>query len=186
MSRLVQRGACPATGAPTLRIMRLAGDRRGLALLEFALVLPPLLLLVALIADLGFAYHSRLDTLRGVTAGAMYAFEHGGDVTAANAEAFRRTIADIVTQGAGTTAPTVTVMVNTVAGSSTADLFYCTSGTPTQYRSTGSTSAACGDNTMSAKFVTIRAQGQARVTIPFLSIGSRLFPTTDSIVVRAK
>lgn len=165
---------------------RLAADRRGVALIEFALVLPPLLLLVALIVDIGFAYNARLNTLRGVSAGAMYAFENGGDVDAGSADAFRQTIATIVQQGAGATAPTVTVLVNNVAGPGAADGYYCSSGIPTQWRSTGMTRSACGDGTMSAKFVTIRTTGTPVAIIPVAAIGARLFPLTETVVVRAK
>jgi Flp pilus assembly protein TadG len=161
-------------------------DERGLALLEFALLLPLLLLLLAIVIDLCFCYNARLNTLRGITAGALYAFEKGGTVTSANAEQLRTTIADIVRQGAGSTPPTVTVLVNNVAGASAADSFYCTSGSPTQWRASGPTSTACGDQTMSAKFITIRTAGTYQSRVPIISLGAQIFPLSDIIVVRAR
>lgn len=173
-----------AIPAPARRL--LAADRRGLAVIEFALILPPLVLLVALIVDIGLCYNARLNTLRGAAAGAMYAFENGGDVTAATADAFRGTISNIVQQGAGSTSPAVTVLVNNVAGPGAADQFYCTSGKPTQWRSTGAASMACGDDTMSAKFVTIRTARTPVAIIPVVAFGARIFPQTATIVVRTK
>lgn len=166
-------------------IGRLA-DRRGLALLEFALVLPVLLVLIAIVIDLGFCYNARLNALRGITAGALYAFENGGSVTPATAPQLRTTVAAIVTQAAGNQPPEVTVMVNNVAGANAAGDYYCTSGKPTVWRSVGPTRVGCDDDTMAAKFVTIRATRTQTALIPFATLGAHLFPLTETIVVRTK
>jgi len=167
-------------------MIRHLSDRRGLALLEFALVLPLLLVLTAIVVDLGFCYNARLNTLRGVTAGALYAFENGGGVTVATAPQLRAAISAIVVDASGSRVPTVTVMVNNVAGSSAADDFYCTSGRPTTWRSVGPSPIPCSDGTMAAKFVTIRTTGTQPSLIPFAALGPRLFPLTETVVVRTR
>ncbi len=167
-------------------MMRLLPDRRGVALIEFALLLPLLLVLTAIVVDLGFCYNARLNTLRGVTAGALYAFENGGTVTAATAPQLRTAIAGIVTDGAGSAMPTVAILINNDAGTATAGDYYCPAGQPVVWRSVGSASIACGDGTMAAKYVTIRTSGDYPSLIPFAGLGRRLFPLTETIVVRAK
>ena len=164
----------------------LSRDSRGAALIVFALLLPPLLVLLALLIDLGFCFNARLNTLRGVTAGAMFAFQNGGAVTAGTATDLRNTIVSIVQDGAGSTAPTATVLINNAAGTQNADNFYCTAGYPVQWTSTGSTSGSCADGTTSAKFVTITTSGTAALPIPLASFAGQIFPMTETIVVRAK
>lgn len=92
----------------------------------------------------------------------------------------------IVQDGAGSTAPTATVLINNAAGTQNADNFYCTSVYPVQWTSTGSTSASCADGTTSAKFVTITTSGTAALPIPLASFAGQIFPMTETIVVRAK
>ena len=163
-----------------------ARGERGAALIEFALVLPPLLLILAIVIDLGLAYNLQLNALRGVAAGSVYAFENGGGVTSGNAADLRGRIAAVVQESAGSTRLTVTVLINNVAGSGAADAYYCTSGYPIQWTSTGASQATCADQTRSAKFVTIRTSATPNAVVPVASFGATLFPVNEAITVRLK
>lgn len=164
----------------------LVADRRAVALIEFALILPALLLLLAIVIDFGQAYHARIVMLRAVTAGALDAFERGGAVTSANATDFRASIETTVRQAAGDAPLTVTILVNNLAGSSNADTYYCTTGYPVLWAGTGTTSSGCPDHTMSAKFVTIQISAVSTPLFPFGSIGASMFPLSETVRVRTK
>jgi Flp pilus assembly protein TadG len=53
------------------------GSARGVAAIEFALALPVLLLLLAGVADLGFAVYAKMQVQDAAEAGALYAAQNG-------------------------------------------------------------------------------------------------------------
>jgi len=164
----------------------LCADKRAVALIEFALALPPLLILLAIVIDLGRAYHARLVLLRALTAGALYAFEQGSTVTSATATDLRASITTIVQQSADDASLTVTIRLNGQAGSANADGYYCTTGYPVNWTTTGTKSVSCPDHTMSAKFVAIHVSGVFTPLFPFGSIAGSMFPLTETVLVRTK
>lgn len=86
-------------------MMRLAGrfgrDQRGASAIEFALVTPLMLLLLAAMVDFGFLVHTR-STVETATSSAMsYALARGQDLDAGNAPAYVATVADIASRQLG-------------------------------------------------------------------------------------
>jgi Flp pilus assembly protein TadG len=59
-----------------------AQDRRGIAAIEFAVLVPVLVLLAVCTADLGLAIYSEMQVQNSAEAGVGYAFLHGYDATA--------------------------------------------------------------------------------------------------------
>ncbi len=63
-------------------LIRLTRDRRGNAVVEFALVLPLLLLLLAGMSEIGRAYYQANAVEKGLRAGALFAGRNGFPLTA--------------------------------------------------------------------------------------------------------
>jgi Flp pilus assembly protein TadG len=95
-----------------------AYDRRGVAAVEFALIAPVLLMVLAGITDFGLVEFGKSQLANGLAQGVQYALLQGASVTAAN-------ITTVVQAGASRAglAPAVTVTV-------TGPACYCVSGTP--------------------------------------------------------
>lgn len=95
-----------------------AGDRRGIAAVEFALVAPLLLLLLGGTADFGLLMSKRSQLANGVAQGVQYALQQGPGLSAANVRA-------MVQSGATRAGMTQAVTVTT-----TGPVCYCVSGPP--------------------------------------------------------
>jgi Flp pilus assembly protein TadG len=151
-----------------------AGDRRGVAAVEFALVTPIFCLILAGIVDLGGALFTKFKLDAAVTAGANFAQVNAGNVGSTNGQTLANNIATIVetSQGSGwaddgvvvNNGPATTVASGAATGSGTAtnaDVCYCPTGTPGSF--TWGSSVTCGNacpgtNTgYAGKFVTITA-----------------------------
>jgi len=158
----------------TLGLQAFAGDRRGVAAVEFALVTPIFCLLLAGIVDLGGALYTKFKLDSAVTAGANFAQVNAANVSSTNGQTLANNIATIVetSQGSGwaddgvvvNNGPTATVSSGTSTASGTAtnaDACYCPTGTPGSF--TWGSSTTCGNpcpgtNTgYAGKFVTITA-----------------------------
>jgi Flp pilus assembly protein TadG len=118
--------------------------RRGIAAVEFALVVPVLLLLVVAGADIGFRIWARGALVSAVEQGAMYAFLTGPSVTASAVAGFVENAAGI----AGVSA--------TVTGPSSG----CAVAGTTTLAAAGST-GTCADGTKPGTFLTISASASA-------------------------
>ncbi len=68
-----------------------AGDQRGVAALEFALVAPVLLLLLGGVTDFGLIMSGKSQLANGVAQGVQYALLQGPGVSAANVKAMVQT-----------------------------------------------------------------------------------------------
>jgi len=151
-----------------------AGDRRGVAAVEFALVTPIFCLLLAGIVDLGGALYTKFKLDAAVTAGANFAQVNAGNVNSTNGQTLANNVATIVETSQGSSwaddgvivnnGPTATVSggASTPSGTATnADVCYCPTGTPGAF--TWGSPATCGNacpgtNTgYAGKFVTITA-----------------------------
>jgi len=159
--------------APTL-LRRFAGDRRGVAAVELALLTPVFCLLLAGVVDLGGALYTKFKLNAAVTAGANYAQINASNVNSTGGAALATNIATIVetSQGSGwaddgvvvNNGPTTSVTGGTPANSGTAanaDACYCPTGTVSAFAWGSSVTCgnACpGSNTgYAGKFVTITA-----------------------------
>ncbi len=125
-------------------MIRGRGDRRAIAAVEFALVVPVVLAMVAGGADLGFLIRARSAVSSAVAQGAYYAVVTGTSVTASS-------IATMVEHAAAISGVTATV-----AGPTS----YCTSGTPLALSAVPN-SGTCADGTKPGSYVTISATGTA-------------------------
>ena len=86
-----------------IRVWIFAGAEEGVALVEFTLVLPILLLLLAMAVDFGAVLHTRFQLNAAVSAGANYALVRGEEAAGSGASALAREIVALVAdnQGAG-------------------------------------------------------------------------------------
>ncbi len=120
------------------RLADLRAARAGMSTVEFALVAPVFVLLIAGTVDFGFALHKRFEIGSALSAGANYALLRAEDVNAENAATLAGQIAAVVAGNAGSGEITVTVNVNnsrsvTIAGGeanvgegdASADVCYC-------------------------------------------------------------
>lgn len=161
-------------------------DRRGVAALELAIVLPVMVVIVAMIVDLGFCYNARLATMRGMNAAALYAYRNGGTVTIADAHDVETQLQRVTREVAGNQDLAVTVLLNGAAMPQRANEFFCAGQGLKTWISTGYTRAPCPDGAMSAKIYTIRTSGITDSPIPLALLGATLLPLDDQIVVRAR
>lgn len=154
-----------------------AGDRRGIAALEFALIVPVLLLLLGGIVDFGLATLGKSQLTNGVAQGVQYALLQGPSVTAAN-------VKTIVQNGASRSGLAAAVAV-TVTGpacycvaSAISPPHLCTSGSLTSALTSSlpvlSSSYACTGTCSSPAvapgvFVTITARFTYQPLMPFYS-----------------
>ena len=88
-------------GSCVQRHNTLSGQEQGTALVEFTLVLPILVLLLAMAIDFGTVLHARFRLNAAVSAGANYALVHGNEATSSGASALARAIAVLVADSQG-------------------------------------------------------------------------------------
>jgi Flp pilus assembly protein TadG len=156
------------------RLGELLGSRHddGIAALEFALVTPVFVLILAGVVDLGGVVSAkfRLDT--AVAAASNYVLVNNGQVSSTQGAGLASNLALIIATGDTSNTASGTVVVNdgpttTVASGSptpsgtagNADLCYCPTGTPSDL--TWGSSVACGstctNGLLAGKFVLITA-----------------------------
>ena len=156
------------------RYGRLLAARRdsGVAAVEFALLMPVFVLVLAGVVDLGGLVSTRFSLDTAVAAASNYVLVNNSQVGSAAGATLASNVATIVTTGdTATTAngtvvvnngPTVTVSGGTPASSGTAanaDLCYCPTGTPTNltWGSSVTCGNACPSGGLAGKFVLITA-----------------------------
>lgn len=145
----------------------------GVAAVEFGLLAPMFVLIFAGTVSVGdvVLIETRLDG--AVAAGMNYALVHATQVGSANGQTLASAIATLVSTSNGGTAANVTVVVNngpsatitngtpTTGGTaSSADLFYCPTGSPSNWTwgtSVASAGSACAGGGTSGQFVTVTA-----------------------------
>ena len=158
------------------QFQRLIGDRRGVAAVEFALLMPIFCLLLAGIVDLGGALYTKFKLDSAVTAGANFAQINAANVSSTNGQGLATNIATIVETSQGANWADDAVVVNNGPGASVssgaptsggtptnADVCYCPTGTAGTFAWGNSTTcgAACpGGGGYAGKFVTITATRQ--------------------------
>jgi Flp pilus assembly protein TadG len=151
----------------TLR--RFAGNRAdgiaGVAAVEFAIIVPPLLLMVVCTADLGFGMYRKLQVQNAAQAGAEYAIAHG----------YKPSSISTAVKSATTFSSNI---VATVPPS------YC--GCPSN---TGVTTATCNftcaDGSLSGTYVTVSAQGSYTTLLPYPGIANTFdFASTSTVRIQ--
>ena len=162
-------------------------DDRGVAAVEFALVGPMLIFLVGSMIDYAYGYNVKLKVADAVTAGAVYAFNNGQDVTAADAVTFLAAVKNVVTTVAEVQIPvTVETRFNNDVTGANASSYYCVDGYPAVWTSTGQSSVSCGGNIQSGRFVTITVSGDYHPLFLSNPVFARVLRIEESIVVRVQ
>lgn len=166
-------------------IVRFASARDGIAAVEFALLAPVLLLLMMASLGFGYAFFLKLRVIDATSAAAIYAFQNGSTLDAGNLAAFLAKVNAVVVDVSGLTpAPVVSVLVNNAPDAGALDGFYCASGKPAAWSSTGTTVRSCGGNVLSAKFITITVSASQASLFQLDDILPATLLTRDVAVVR--
>ena len=146
------------------RSRSLAGDPRGAAAVEFALVAPLLLLLLGGVTDCGLLIAGKSQLANGLAQGVQYALLTGPSASATTVQGIVRTGA----ANAGVS-PTVSVTV-------TGPACYCTSGSPAALSSTSTALSAtytctstCPNGGSQQAFMIISASFTYTALMPFYS-----------------
>lgn len=170
---------------------------RAVAAVEFALVAPILVLLLAGIADLGSQAYMLLRLQAAVAAGSNYAVTESGNVNSANGAALATRIAGIVTAANNGTGPDGTVVIDdgpevkVTSGSSTysgiasaADQCYCPSGAAPNWSwgSAVSCGTPCAGGGFAGKFVAITASYAYTPLFPGVILSSSRGLTVGELV----
>ncbi|HWU62997.1 MAG TPA: TadE/TadG family type IV pilus assembly protein [Ensifer sp.] len=166
-------------------ILRLARQRAGTAAVEFAIIFPVMLLILAATVDLGFAYYQKSRVGSAISAAAYYAVRNGSSLSSANADTMRATLESIIRSTLGTsTNITVSILINNSTTASDASNYFCVTGYPPTYTSTGSSSATCSANLTSGKFVTIHVTEQLQPLILSTGFLANVYGLDRSIIAR--
>lgn len=144
----------------------------GIAAVEFAFIVPILLVMFSGIVDISQMLYAYYQLDQAIGAGAQYAVLNAANVTSASGAALATSIATVVEDANGTAwandtvvvndGPTVTVTSGTAASSGTAanaDDYYCVTGSSPSWTwgSSYTTQANCSVSGTAGKYVTITA-----------------------------
>ncbi|MGE0668961.1 MAG: TadE/TadG family type IV pilus assembly protein [Sphingomonadales bacterium] len=142
-------------------------DRRGVAAIEFAFVVPILALIMVAMIDFGLVLYVRFTLNENVSASANYAIVGASSVTSTGGAALATNLVAIIPTAVNVTAtvnngPTVTRTNGTSSSSGTAsnaDSCYCptVSGSTVTWGSAVTCKSACGSGGLAGKFVSINA-----------------------------
>lgn len=166
-------------------LRRILPDRRGIAVIEFALLTPILLALLLSLFDACLAFRQMLRVVNANATAANYAISAGAGLGKGGLAAFAADVAAIVRGSAdGFSAAEVTVLVNNAADGSSVDTFYCVSVSPPRWTATGSASAQCGDSTTSGKFITITVSLPYQPLILTSGAFTRFAAIADTVTAR--
>lgn len=129
-------------------------NQRGVAMIEFAVVMPMLVLLMLPLVDLGIGFYTKTQVMTAAQAGAQYAFVNGWSGTNSTAQT---AILSAVTSATSLASISATPAPTLACG--------CSDGTTITYSSPGSfsqsdcaTLAACANGQDPGAYVTISAQ----------------------------
>lgn len=154
------------------RLLRLPGDRAGVAAVEFAMVMPIFGLLLAGVVDLGNVLYIRFRLDSAVSAAADYVLVNAASVSSTGGATLAGNAATVVQSSQGASWANATVVINngptstinngtaTAGGTASgADSCYCPtySGGTTTWGAAMSCGAACSSAGTAGKFVTITA-----------------------------
>jgi Flp pilus assembly protein TadG len=133
-------------------LARLTTDIRGVAAIEFALIIPVLLMIFGAVVDFTLAFWTKGLLANSVAEGAQYAFLAGPSASAS-------LIQGIVRQTLSLGATSVTV---------TGPTCYCIGGMPAAPTGAGC-AQSCPDSTTAGTYMTISAQFTYQSILPFVN-----------------
>ena len=153
------------------RFSAFSRDRRGATAVEFALISPVLILLIAGAVDLGGELYTKFQLDCAVNAGIGYAMANAGSVSSSGGAGLASTMAALVANAQGTSSANSAITVNNgptaSAGASSgsggtasaADSCYCPSGTAPAVTWGAATTCggACSSGGYAGKFVLVQA-----------------------------
>jgi Flp pilus assembly protein TadG len=140
--------------------------RDGLAAVEFGLLAPMLLLIVAASVDLGLAYSAQIKVQQAAQAGAQYALLHGYDSTKITS--------------AVTSATTLSVSANPAPTQQCG----CLSGSTVTLSGTPPCLVTCGNGLTPGTYVIVKAQATYTPLIPYATLLSSPTTLTSQAQVR--
>lgn len=172
ISRFHRRLARALTSSAPARFLR--RETSGVSAVEFALVSPVLILILAGTVDIGASLKAKFDLSSAISAGSNYALLGSDKVNSTGGSGLAANITAVVASGLGTSGGTVQVVVNngatisynastakaTQSGTaSNADLCYCPTGSggSVTWGSSVTCSTVCANGGVSGKFVAISA-----------------------------
>ncbi|MBN9218427.1 MAG: pilus assembly protein [Mesorhizobium sp.] len=148
-------------------------ETSGVSAVEFALVSPVLLLILAGTVDIGGLLKARFELSTAVSAGSNYALLNGDKVNSSGGSALAGNITTVVASGLGSNGGGVQVVINNGAAvtydaststatqtgtAANADLCYCVASSGAVAWSTPvACGSVCSSGTIAGKFVTITA-----------------------------
>ena len=138
-------------------LARYSDDSRGVAAIEFAMIVPVLLFMLIAIVDMGMGVYADMQVQNAAQAGAQYAIAHG--YTASS-------ISSAVTSATSFSGITVSSGPTKFCG--------CPSSTGV---TTATCSSTCANGTSAGTYVTVTASGTYTTLIPY-----PLIPTTYTFV----
>lgn len=173
MMRRFERGLAGTFGR-SLFARFLFRETTGVSAVEFALVTPIFLLILAGTVDIGGLLKAKFELSSAVSAGSNYALLNGDKVSSAGGDALARSIMAVAASGVGGNGGNVQIVVNngitisfdastsqaTQGGTaSNADLCYCPtrSGTTLTWGAAKTCGSACTGGGRAGKFVTLSA-----------------------------
>jgi Flp pilus assembly protein TadG len=144
----------------TMQSMR--GDRRGVAAIEFAIMVPTLVMMTVCTVDLGMGIYSNMQVQGAAQAGAQYAMVHGFDPNS---------ISTAVSNATGQSG----------ISASPSPLQYCGCAT-----SAGVTNVTCGSpcpaGAVSGTYVQVSTQGTYTTILPYPMIANSFTLTAQAVV----
>jgi Flp pilus assembly protein TadG len=160
-------------------------DRRGIAAVEFALLLPVLSAFLIFVADFGLAFNVKLKLLSAIAAGAQYAQTNGSSLTTSNFAAFSTAVTTVIQGVAGSSTDiTVTTKINNSTDGSNAGSYYCVSGSSPTWTTAASSSTTCGTDLTAGRFVTITVTGSCNTIFTKDPVVGSLIELSETIIVR--
>jgi Flp pilus assembly protein TadG len=169
-------------------------DERGVAAVEFALVVPFFALILAATVDFGIELYLREQLDDSVSAAANYALVNSQQVNSSNAASLGSTLASLVanTHGSNWASSTVTVNAGPTATSggsssgtaSAADSCYCPTGGASSltWGATQTCGATCPSGAVAGKFVLVTASASYSPLFPRFGLASNGQLSSASLV----
>lgn len=154
-------------------------DRSGIAALEFALLVPVLVVIFLAVADFGLLYYRQLQMASALAAGAEYAFTKGQSETGATLTA---DVSNFVNTVSPVPATSSTASFN---GGLSATSCYCVAGSPAVFTGPLTCGAACTDSSGSTAGKYISITGSFSYAAMFV-LDQVLFPASlaQTVTVR--